>query len=297
MIIADIQLTVIPYTALYTQPVQDTIITASESHAEGRAAVVLDFNGGDGGGLYSRDLGAELSWPLSQPNILRIWQPSLIPEPESIYNRAGDWMDGGYPGAKFVQGIIVEADSFNAAKTFSLQSSGDLSVHPLLECPAAFNLQTEIAFSCVPFVAHSVRRVSSDGVAWRVWNERLVFQPYPEATMNWTTSPTSLGLVGWGHLREMNIAHISTATLILTLSFDAWPMISISIPSSAGVLQKLKLTLPANKFKIVQPSITSAMPFRLFAPEIEVKLGQWGRSDSYKVLKPFGGPNQTGAEV
>lgn len=295
MNIPDINLTVVPYTALYNTKVPDSAITFSESTRQGRHAVVLDFNAGEG--VYSRDLEAVISWPLSQGNILRVWQPSLIPEPENVYNRPGDWQDGGYPGAKFIQGIIVEADSFNAAKTFSLESSDDASVHQLLEMPARFIKRTEKAFSCVPFVAHSVRRISTDGVAWRVWNERIVFQPYPEATMNWTSPATALGLTGWGHVREMNIAHISTAALTLTLSFDFWPQITLSIPSSGGALQKVKVTLPANKFKIMQPSITSTAPFRLFAPEIELKLGQWGRSDSYKVLKPFGGPNQTGAEV
>lgn len=295
MNIADLSLTISPYTALYTQLVPDANIVATESHTEGRAAVVLDFNAGNG--LYSRDLGAVLSWPLGVGNLLRIWQPSQIPQPESVYNRPGDWSDGGYPGAKFVQGIIVQADSFNFQKRFTLQASDDLSFHPLLEMPATFNGQTEIAFSCVPFIAHNVRRVSTDGIAWRVWNERLVFQPYPELTMNWTAPQTALGLTGWGHLRELNLAHISTANLTLTLSFDAWPQILLTIPNSGGVMQKVKITLPANKFKLVQPSLTSTAPFRLFAPDLEVKLGQWGRSSGYQVLKPFGGPNQAGAEV
>src|ERR1035438_4910784 len=146
--ITDLNLSILPFTALYTSQVLDATIAASESTTEGRHAIVLDFNSGDG--LYSRDLGAEFIWPLTTNNVLRIWQPSLIAEPEGIYNRPGDWQDGGYPGAKFIQGVIVQADSFNVAKTFSLQSSDDLSLHTLLECPATFNKQSEIAFSCVP---------------------------------------------------------------------------------------------------------------------------------------------------
>lgn len=295
--ISKYSLAIAPTIHLLQSVVPSTSIVVSDRTDEGRDAIVMDFNAGDG--LYSVDLGTIFAWTLNNtPSpVLRIWQPSLIEQPESVYNRPGDWMDGGYPGAKYVQGTLVQADSFGVPKTFSLQSSDDQSIHALLECPATFNKQSEIAFSCVPFVAHNVRRVATDGIAWRVWNERLVFQPYPELTMNWTVAPTTLGLTGWGHIREMNIAHISSASLTLTLSFDAWPMITISIPSSLGLMQKVKITLPANKFKLVQPSLTSPAPFRLFATDLEMKVGQWGRSDPYKVLKPFGGPNQPGAEV
>lgn len=294
-VISDLALTITPYTALYTAPVLDANIVASESTVEGRNTVVLDFNQGDG--IYSRDIGCKFSWPLPSRNVLYEWQPSLIPMPEGVYNRPGDWDDGGTPGAKFIQGVIVDADSFGAAKTFALQASDDLALHTLLETPATFIKRTEIAFSCVPFIAHSARLVSTDGVEWRVWGSRMVFQPYPELTKNWTTEMTSLGLVGWGHLREINIPHVSTDDLLLTISFDSWPAITATIPNSGGTMQKVKITMPANKFKLAQFSLTSEESFRIFVPDVEVKLGQWGRTDSYRILKPFGGPDSPGAEV
>ena len=294
-LITDLALTITPYTALYTAPVLDANIVASENTVEGRNAVVLDFNAGDG--LYSRDIGCKFSWPIPSSNVLYEWQPSLIPMPEGVYNRPGDWEDGGTPGAKFIQGIIVDADSFNLPKTFALQASDDLALHTLLECPATFPKRTEIAFSCVPFIAHSARIVSTDAVEWRVWGSRLVFQPYPELTNNWTTEMTSLGLIGWGHLRELNIPYVSTSTVTLVINFDAWPQIAVSFPSTGGLMQKVKVTLLANKFKLAQFSMTSAAGFRIFAGDVEVKLGQWGRIDSYRILHPFGGPDSTGAEL
>lgn len=300
-VIGDLNLTISPYTALYTNLVPDSAILASESAVQGRNAVVLDFNqnavAGQAVGLYARDLGCAFSWPLPSRHILYAWQPTVIPDPETTYNRPSDWDTGGTPGAKFIQGIIVRADSFGVGKTFQLQSSDDFSLHSLLETPATFNNRTAKAFSCVPFVAHSVRIISTDGVAWSVSESELVFQPYPESTMNWTSPQSSLGLVGYGHIREMNIPHISTANLILSLSFDQWPLIQLTIPNSGGVITKTKVTIPANKFKLVQPSLTSSAPFRLFEPELEMKVGQWGRSDSYRIVRPFGGPNVPKAEV
>ena len=296
MLLADTNVTVVPYTALYNSPVADANIAVNESTAEGRNAYVFDLNGGSG--IFSRDLGADISWPLQQGNIFRIWQPSYIPLPEEVYSRAGEWMDGGYPGAKWVQGVLIEGDSQGAAKTFALQDADTGTNHPLLECPVKMANQNVVALSCNPFVAHNVRVTSSDGVAWNTWNVRLVFQPYPELAMNWTPPQTSLGLVGWGHCREMNIAYISTVGLTLTLLFDSWPTITLSLVSTGGNFRKTKLTVPANKFKLMQPAIVGPNPgFRLFAPDLEVKVGQWGRNEPYRVVRPFGGPNEAGALV
>jgi hypothetical protein len=282
-------------TSLYKTFIDPTLVTANQTINEGRPAIVLDFNSGDG--LYARDLGTIFSWSMSCRPTLRIWQPSLLPMPENVYQRPSDWDDGGHEGAKFIQGIIIEADSFNLPKTFALQSDADLSLHSLLETPATFNKQSIQAFSCVPFVCHQCRVISTDNVAWRVWSSKLIFQPWPELTINWQTEMTSLGLTGWGHVRQMNIAHVSTTDLTLTLTFDAWPTITLTIPNSGGLQAKAKVTLPANKFKLIGLKITSTAAFRLFEGDIELKVKQWGSTESYQVLKPFGGPSRTGAIV
>src|ERR1700734_2644056 len=106
------------YTALYTSQVADADTTVSSSTLQGRTESVLDFNQGDG--IYSRDLGTSFSWPISAGTILYTWQPTIIPKPENTYNRATDWIECG-GGTGFVQGIIIEADTFNATKVFQLQ--------------------------------------------------------------------------------------------------------------------------------------------------------------------------------
>ncbi len=293
--ISDLSLNITPATALYTNLVPTTQIEFYETTNEGRNAIVLDFNAGDG--LYGRDLGTIFAFAVGSHTVLYQWQPTLIDLPEGIYGRSSDWDDAGHPGNKFIQGVVVEADSFNNPKTFFLQDSDTLELHTLYECPATFNQQSTKSFSCTPFLAHLVRVVSSDGVEWRVWNSRIVFQPWPETNLLWQTEKTSLGLVGWGHVREMNIAHVSTSDLTLTLTFDSWPTITLAIPNSNGVQNKTKVTLPPNKFKLIGLKISSCSPFFLFEQDIELKLGEWGRQGSYQVLKPFGGQSRTGAIV
>jgi len=294
-VINDLSLTISPYTSLYNSLVPDAIISANETTSEGRNQIVLDFNGGNG--LFGRDFGTVFQWPTNLGIILYAWQPSLIPQPEGVFGRATDWIDGGTSLDKFIQGIRIEADTFGHAKTFQLQSSDDLSLHPLLEAPATFNGQSIKSFSCAPFVAHSVRVVSTDGVEWRVWSTDIVFQPFPSACLNWQTELTSLGGVGWQHVRQMNIPHISTADLTLVLSFDQWPTQTRTITNSGGLQTKTRVTLPANKFKLMGLQLSSTQPFRLFQEDVELKVKDWGSMGAYRIIKPFGGKASLGAEV
>lgn len=296
-VIADLALTITPATQLYGSPISDANITVNETSLPnpGRRLITLDFN--NGAGFYATDLGTTFQWPTGSGLILYAWQPTFIEQPEPIYGRATDWNDGGYPGAKYVQGVIVEANTSNVAKTFFIEDSDTLTLHPLLECPATFNGHTEIAFSCAPFVAHMTRLISSDGVKWEIFSERPVFQPWPELCLNWQTEMVSFGMIGWGHAREMNIAHLSTADLTLVLTFDAWPTITLTIPNSAGKQAKTKVTLPPNKWKLMGLQIFSTQVFRLFKEDLQLKIGQWGRTDSYNVIRPFGGESKMGAAV
>lgn len=188
----DLSLYIQPFTALYTQPVPTTAIKANESVAQGRNAIILDFNNTEG--IYARDLGVEFTWPITSGTILDLWAPTVIPEQDDLYNR--------------------------------------LSYHFLIN---------------------------------------------------------ALGLTGWGHIRELNIAHNAVSDITLLLTFDQWPNITLTIPNSGGQTTKVKVILPPNKFKMVEGWLSSAQPFMLWGESCVMKLGEWGRTDSYKIIKPFSG--------
>src|SRR5438270_11668154 len=117
-VIADLQLTITPATGLYANRIPDSQSIASEKNDQGRNQIVLDFNSGDG--VYARDMGTIFQWPTLAGTVLRRWQPSIIPVPETIFSRATDWDDGGMPGAKFFQGCIISDDFFIVAKSFQI---------------------------------------------------------------------------------------------------------------------------------------------------------------------------------
>jgi hypothetical protein len=261
---------------------------------------VLDLASGDG--VYAIDIALAFTIPLfdAPASLIYAWQPTLVPQPETIVQRVTDWDDGGVIGDKFVQGCRIEADTGGVSKSFSLQSSDDLTLHALVETPIVFNGQSTKTFSvAVPFISHSMRLVP-DTIPWRLWRVQYVFEPYPSLAAEWQTELISHGLKGWQHIREINVPYLSTAPVTLKLVFDdqSVPIAPITIPSSAGVQQKLLITVPANKFKLVSYGFSSSTPgLRLWKDQVEVKVGPWGRTDAYSIVRPFGGTSKDGAEV
>lgn len=265
---------------------------------------IIDFPAG--AGAIVNDIGLLIAWQNDPNSYLDLWQPDWTELPEDTQDRPTDWSDLGNPSSMFIQGFTLEADTFNAPKVIAVQSGDDLTLHVPDQSPVTFDGQSkqDLTFT-PPFVAHSIRIVTTDHVPWRMWPSSMdpgawAMQPFPASVPEWQTELNSLGGTGWQHIREMNIAHISTADLVLTLTFDigASPTIlSIVIPNSGGGQAKTKVTIPRNKFKLVAFRLSSTAPFRHFKEDMECKIGDWGRTDPYRNIKPFGGPSSTGATL
>ena len=194
-VIADLDLTITPSAALYTSPVPDNAIAVNESTAQGRHAIILDFN--DTEGLYTRDLGTIFSWPTNAGTILDVWQPSIALMDDDVYDR--------------------------------------LSFHALM---------------------------------------------------------SSLGLVGWGHIREMSIPFASATDLTLLLNFGLGAVpasISLTIPNSGGAETKTRVLLPPNKFKLCEIFLSSTQPFKLWSADMELKCRSWGSTGPYQIVRPLSG--------
>ena len=250
------------------------------------------------------DLATAFSWPISAGTIIYTWQPTVIELPENTYDRSSDWIPVSSGGTGFVQGIVIEADTFNVTKVFQLQDSDTLAFHTLNEVGTgiAFNKQSIKAFSCTtPFIAHSVRVVTTDGIPWRVWSNKIIAEPLPESTMLWNTELTSLGGEGWQHLREIDFEYISTSIVTLTFAVDtgsgSYAPANITIPSSGGTQAKLNIEVSPNKWRLLGFSASSSSPFRLFVEGFSCRIRSWGSDGPYRDEKPAGGPSKTGAVV
>lgn len=293
--VAAAPVTVAPYSGRYANALTNMSPT-SLTGTGASAKYILDFTLGQD---ELDDIELIISWLAGKGTAVELWQPTWTDCPDTIQDRATDWTDCGTPGAKLIQGLLLEANTFNVAKSFSVQASDDMSLHVPDQVPITLNGQSFIALTFTPpFIAHSIRIVSSDSVNWQQFGVKPVFVPYPELVPEFQTEPTSNGQIGWQTIGEITLAHISTADLVVTFVYDQWPTQTITIPNSGGAFLKgPKMPMPPNKFKMVTYRVSSTAPFRLFRDACEVKVGQWGRSDPYKLVNPFGGPSDDSAVI
>lgn len=289
---ASASVSVTPYSGRFTNALPASTLAGTGASQK----YVLDFSGGE---QQVDDIELALTWPVGFGTIVEMWQPNWTDLPDTIQNRTTDWTDCGTPGAKFIQGMLLEANSFNAAKSFRIQRSDDLAYFTPDQVPVTFNGQSIVALTFTPpFIAHSIRLVATDAIPWQQFSMKPVFVPYPELVGQFQTEFTSHGSMGWNTIGEITLSHLSTSDLTLTLNFDQWPTITLTIPNSGGVQTKgPKMPVPANKWKLVSYRVSSAAPFRLFQAQCEVRVGQWGRQDAYRLLNPFGGPSAEEAVV
>src|SRR5208337_3128445 len=217
--------------------------------------------------------------------------PEIIPEYTPI-------MEIGGPDNKFVQGIKITADTANIPAQFQILYDGG-QTGPLLPATAYNGKQTKV-YSFTPFLAHDLQIYPLANARIWVGESKWVYQPFAEAATAYQTEFSAQGMNGWEHTREMNLSYTSTSALTLTLTFgpeaNLAPIV-LTLASSGGVQTKLKVTIPANKYKLISYGVTCSAPFYLFANDCEAKVKQWGSSGPYAIIKPFGGPNSLGAEV
>ncbi|HEY3620720.1 MAG TPA: hypothetical protein VGK96_28285 [Candidatus Sulfotelmatobacter sp.] len=257
---------------------------------------ILDFTSGFADDLD--DISLKASWSINLANILDLWQPDWIELPENVQDRPTDWDDLGTDSNKFIQGLLLQADSLGAAKTFHVEDElGNL--HTPTPSPTTFNGQSVQAFSfATPFVTHLVRIVSTDGVPWRIWpsgtgSAKWIAVPYPDAAETWTTEGSDNGLRGWQHIYQINLAYIATQEVTVTVTTDQGNF-SVAWPATGSQVNPAKVVMkcPPNKFKICSFSVTCSVPFFLWKEDVEVWIGAWGRAKAYTIKKPFGAESQ-----
>ena len=201
---------------------------------------------------------------------------------------------------------MVEANSFNVAKTFAVEDDKGI-LHTPQPSPATFNGQGVQAFSFnPPFQSHQIRIVSTDNVPWQLWpsgtgSATWVSVPFPEAAETWQTELTALGGIGWQHLRYLNIEYVSTSPITITFTVDTGngsiAPNTVTIPSSGGTQTKFFTQVTFNKWKLLSMSATSSAPFNLMAEGVEEWIKSWGRDPAYRRANPAGGQTSPNAEI
>jgi hypothetical protein len=220
------------------------------------------------------------------------WEPSFLDRPEDTFLRATDWDNAGYEGMKFIQGVIVQADTGGVTRQIKIQ--GDQQDIETIDLN--HDGQMMKAYSLTqPYEAHMVRVIPQDEDFWRLFGLRWVFEPAPEYVYEWKTQGTDHDLAGYQFIKSFWIAHRSTADITLNVKVDGTTF-TYTIPHSNGVYKKTYLlagimisgkTTKGKLFSYELRSTDVTVPFQLFAKDCEVKVHTWS-GGTYTTKLPFG---------
>lgn len=308
-LVGDLAIGVIPNGAPFTvTPVYDdgeaSLPPQTVTLASGRRqSVVLDLNSGDG--ILARNVGVQIRGTTipgaaEEVPIFSYWEPTAVPKVDSTGQRGTDWDDLGSVGAKFIQGVLIRANTFGATKSVQVQGDGGvveltLEINHNGEQTKAYPL---VSTGWTPFLAHLVRLVGADATPWQLYTSGTVwvFEPSPEMATEWTTQPTTHDLPGYLSVRDMVVAYLSTSPVTFTLSYDGTAR-SYTLPDTLGVYSRVYLTLGAGKGRSVQYRWSADEPFALFKRDMSVRVQGWGIPGGYQSTSPFGGPSRSDGAV
>lgn len=216
------------------------------------------------------------------------WDFDAYPE---IYFERTPIMNLGTPGAKFIQGFKLTADSGGfPAQVQILGDGGTL----LYTTPAvSWTGKQTIPFTFpTPFLAHNLQLKPLNGLRIFLEETEWIWEPAPDAGKRWITQFTSFGLKGYIHQRDAFVAiQGALDDVLLAVTMDDGSTYQYLIPASGADNQGIKkpyIVLQNMKGKMTQYSLTSCSPFRVYVKDCEVRVKEWGSTGGYMSAKPFG---------
>lgn len=252
--------------------------------------------------VLSRNMGLRITGTQAAANarpVFYVWEPSFLAKQVRVTRRVTDWEDLGYKGAKYIQGVVIRANTFNEIKAVQAQFEGG-------HIGVAFNLwhdgETTYAYPIesagwTPFVAELVRLVGVDDFPWVLYDWRWVWEPAPEAATQWETQYTTFDQPGYLAVTDGVFAYQSTCPIDVQVWHDD-EIANYTLPVSGTEYQREYLRMQAHKGLAVKFRFTSNAPFRVFQKDCAIRVQSWGTGGGYLVARPFGGPHrESGAQV
>lgn len=258
----------------------------------GRHRAIMDINTGKG--QYGVNAGLDITWTVSSGQIyLYLWTPTWQQKPELSALRVTTWDDLGYPGAKFIQGFKLRADTLNVARTVQVLDDTNTS-HSFTPTTVVHNGEQTIAYSFnTPFISHLVRFWPQDAAFWRIEGVEWVFEPAPELVTTWTSQQTTFDLDGWLYHRDSYLPVISTAAVTLTVNAVGNPLspFTYAVASTSGLYDKIYKSLQAMKCRAASYSLTAddgTTGFRVYQKDLQINVKQWGSNGRFLPKQPIG---------
>lgn len=212
------------------------------------------------------------------PNDASSWKQysyHLVADPAPPFSTdLTSFTDGGDQRNKFLQGARVKIDTHGTSVILEFQ--GDAGTVLATSPPLSSVLPTVVPIVFNPAVRTHLARI-------RPLNNVHLF----EVTWDWQSDAelvsyyegqeSSFDIPGFKHAREVYVAYSSAATpLTLTLIADGVAIAGIPTLPISSSYTRVRIILPAKKWKAVKPYLTSASPFMLYSRDSNILAKPWG---------------------
>lgn len=199
------------------------------------------------------------------------------------------WTDAGVLGDKWLQGIILKADTNNLPVEVIVRSD-DGNIITTLTCT---HLTEQVKpYSWTPYITHEFRLEPQGNI--RIIDAQWVFSPEPELTNFWVSQPTGHGIKNYQHLKDCYLGIRSNSNLTFRITIDNTNY-DYTIASTGGAFKRIYLPLQAVKGKVFSYSLTpvsGSTGFRVYEKDFSVRVKEWGSSGEYLTLNPLGLRNE-----
>lgn len=182
------------------------------------------------------------------------WKWWVSPEPPVLSNFNANWEDGGYLGAKFLQGLIIDADTQGQSKEVDIESEDGIICTLIVNHTKRQGKAYSLPYA---HVVNKIRAIPRDPNPSWLYKIEWKFQAHPESVWSWETQFTSHGLMGFWHLRDGYIAYESDSIVYFVVTLDDGTKYAIILPNTNRVYRKCYVVFPPFKQKLASYKLST----------------------------------------
>jgi hypothetical protein len=229
----------------------------------------------------------------ANPGLLYAHRWHSDPEPSEQTNWNQNFTVAGALPDKYLKGVLLECDTFNAFKSVTVEVDG-VVVETLT---VVSDGRKVVEFSFPQHEGRVFRLLPVDALPGRLYSLQWIFDQEPLKLSRWESQLIDHGVQHFQTLLYGHVTLRSTAMVTLTLTVQVNESgrsqdFTYEIPTTRGVKQKRFVPFQAVKGVLFKYVLTSSQAFLLYREETQVVVNPWGASQ-HRVVQPFGNDDLT----
>lgn len=225
----------------------------------------------------------------TNPGLLYAWNWMLQAEPGEQTNWNQNYTIAHTLSDKYLKGVLLECDTFNALKTVTVEIDG--TVQETLNVTQNGRGVQQFAFP--QHLGRVFRLLPTDSNPGRLYSLQWIFDEEPLALSRWETQETDHQIHKDQSILWANVTLKSSAAVTLTVQVYTYngtlitTLAPTALASTGGVKAKRYVTFVAHKGVLFKYLLTSSAPFTLYREETQVLVKAWGGNEPF-LKRPFG---------